>query len=541
MSGKGRNVNRPSTEQHRVAIYARYSSDLQNDRSIEDQFAVCEAYARKNGWTVVAKFADRAVSGASVFGRVEYARMIEQAEQGKLAIVLAEDLDRFSRNMADIAQLFQAMSFAGVQMWTVADGLTNEMHIGLKGTMSALFIKNLGAKVHRGMAGVTREGRSAGGDVYGYANKPGEPGVLVIEADRADIVRRIFKEYVDGKSPRLIAASLNKENIPAPRGAHWNASTINGSAARGLGILCNEKYVGRILWNRTKKVKDPRTGKRVNRRNPKSEWTTIQAPHLRIVDDALFEAAQARRRKRSGNAGRQAPRSKRLLSGLLRCGSCGGGMSLIGSDKSGPRVQCTAHKEGKSCSNGARYYVEKLEAFVLARLADELDNPAVVARHVAVYLDERRTLASKARGDRTKLESQLAARTRAIATLVDALADGTMTKDEIGPRIEREREEKLRVAALLATADEATNVVDLHPKALARFRDNLAALQAANAGKGLDLGEEATARFRELVHSVVVAPRRALEPYRVEVKGHLSAILGGDVWPRPVGSSVGAG
>src|SRR5438876_846195 len=126
-----RGMARPSTKaaEIRVAIYARYSSDLQNDRSIEDQFAVCEAYARKNGWSVAAKFADRAASGASDFGRPDYARMIEGAGRCNFEIVLAEDIDRLSRNMTNISQLFEGMNFAGVQMWTVADGQINEMHI----------------------------------------------------------------------------------------------------------------------------------------------------------------------------------------------------------------------------------------------------------------------------------------------------------------------------------------------------------------------------------------------------------------------------
>ena len=539
----GRAMGRQGTRAvQRVAIYARYSSDMQNDRSIEDQFAVCEAYARKNGWSVTARFADRAASGGSDFGRRDYARMVVSAERGDFAIALAEDIDRLSRNMANISQLFEGMNFAGVQIWTVADGQINEMHIGLKGTMSALFLKNLAAHVKRGMAGVTREGRSAGGDIYGYTAKAGERGVLEINPEKATIVRRIFQEYVEGSSPRTIAASLNHEGVAAPRGSHWNASTINGSAARGLGILFNEKYAGRIVWNRTRKMKDPRTGKRVSRQNPKSEWTSIEATHLRIVDDALFEAARERKRKTSGDAARHAPRSKRILSGLLKCGACGGGMTIIGHDKSGPRVQCAAHREGKSCGNGARYYIEKIESLVLGRLAQDLDNPTMLAAHVRTYVGERRARAQKSRRDRTKLEGQLASTSRAIASLVDAIADGTLTKDEVGPRLERERAEKARVSTLLASIDEDRNVVELHPTALARFRDNVATLKTMTDGGVIGMGTEAASLFRELVHSVEVAPRAASEPYRVELKGHLSAVLGGEVWPsRQVGYSGGAG
>ena len=82
----------PNTKK-RVAVYARYSTDLQNDRSIEDQFEVCKTYARRNGWADCLTFADRAASGASEFGRPNYAQMMEAARRGEFDIILSEDLD----------------------------------------------------------------------------------------------------------------------------------------------------------------------------------------------------------------------------------------------------------------------------------------------------------------------------------------------------------------------------------------------------------------------------------------------------------------
>ena len=153
----------------RVAIYARFSSELQSDRSIDDQVALCRSYAQRKGWTVVdPPYADYAVSGSSTHGRFSFERMIADAKRGAFDIILAEDLDRLSRNQADIAGLFERMDFAGVELHTVADGPVNEMHIGLKGTMSALFLKTLKLKIQRGMAGRVREGKVPGGLAYGY-------------------------------------------------------------------------------------------------------------------------------------------------------------------------------------------------------------------------------------------------------------------------------------------------------------------------------------------------------------------------------------
>lgn len=108
------------------------------------------------------------------------------------------------------------------------------------------------------------EGRSAGGRAYGYRPVPGRLGELVIHAEEAAIVRRVFEDYVGGRSSREIAGRLNDEGISPPRGTHWNASTINGQPERGCGILLNPVYGGVIVWNRVSMVRNPDTGKRVS-------------------------------------------------------------------------------------------------------------------------------------------------------------------------------------------------------------------------------------------------------------------------------------
>ncbi|WP_271605826.1 recombinase family protein [Bradyrhizobium sp. CCBAU 11434] len=509
----------------RAAIYSRYSSDLQNDRSIEDQIAVCEKFAAKQGWKVVGNFYDRAASGASIFGRPQFAKMVSEAHAGSFDIILSEDLDRLSRSQSDIAQLFEDMNFAEVEIHTMADGLINEMHIGVKGTMSALFLKGLAQKVRRGLGGVVRQGRSAGGDLYGYTPRKGEAGVLDINPETSAIVQRIFEEYAAGSSPRAIAAGLNADNIPAPRGGKWNASTINGNTARGQGLLLNERYVGRVVWNKRRSIKDPKTARRVTRTNPESEWVVQEVHALRILDDELFDAVRARRLEAGTPASRRRPKSTRLLSGLLCCGACGSGMSLMGHDRSGPRVQCTRHRESGSCDNGTRYYVEKIEGLVLTRLKAQIDNPKQMGKFVEAYLAERRALSASARRDRTKITAQIVGCQKAIDNLIAAVEKGLLGMEEIASRLEPQRAEKARLERELATADEKIVSVDLHPTAVARFRQNLE--QIAGAGDRAD--PQIAASFRELVESVVVLPRKPGEPYTVETRGRLAALIGAPV------------
>ncbi|MDH2341530.1 recombinase family protein [Bradyrhizobium sp. SSUT77] len=506
----------------RVAIYSRYSSDLQNDRSIEDQIAVCEKFAARQGWSVEGNFYDRAASGASLFGRPQFAKMVSEAHAGSFDIILSEDLDRLSRSQSDIAQLFEQMNFAEIEIHTLADGLINEMHIGVKGTMSALFLKGLAQKVRRGLAGTIRGGRSAGGDLYGYTPRKGEPGILDINPETSAVVKRIFEEYVGGASPRTIAAALNADNILAPRGGKWNASTINGNTARGQGLLLNERFVGRVVWNKRRAVKDPKTGRRTTRTNSQSEWVTQDVPHLRILTDELFNSARERRLAAGTPAARKRPKSQRLLSGLLRCGVCGSGMSLIGHDRSGPRVRCSRNRESGSCDNGTRYYIAKIESLVLSRLKLQIDNPGQMGRFVEAYLTERRALSADARRDKVKITAQVAACQKAIDNLIAAVEKGVLDIEEIAPRLEGQRAEKLRLQRELATADEKVATVDLHPTALKRFKANLE--QISGAGDKVD--PQIGAAFRELVDSVIVIPRKAGEPYTIETRGRLAALIG---------------
>jgi hypothetical protein len=96
------------------------------------------------------------------------------------------------------------------------------------------------------MMGVVRDGRHPGGWTYGYRAIPGKPGEPEIVATQAEIVRRIFREYVAGETPRSIAAKLNAEMVPPPRGTYWRGSTIGGHTKRKTGILQNELYCGRV-------------------------------------------------------------------------------------------------------------------------------------------------------------------------------------------------------------------------------------------------------------------------------------------------------
>ncbi|WP_429067742.1 recombinase family protein [Bosea sp. OAE752] len=514
----------------RAAIYARFSTDLQSDRSVEDQVALCRPHADRLGFTVTGVFADRAASGASIHGRPDYQRLIGLALAGQFDVILTEDLDRLSRNLADIARLYETAQFAGVKLVTVADGEITEMHIGLKGTMSALFLKGLAQKVRRGLSGVVRDGRSAGGRAYGYRPVAGQPGKLEIVEAEAVIIRRIFAEYLAGDSARTIAGRLNTEGVPPPRGTFWAAITITGNRKRGHGLLLNPIYAGKRVWNRVRMVKDPATGKRISRVNAEADWQEQDAPELAIVDRETYDAAQERRGERKEQPQRDRMTPKHLLSGLLRCGACGAGMQVKDRRADRTRIRCTHYVEARTCSNGRAYYLEDIEAAVVGGLKEQLGQREAIGLYVKTYNDERLRLAADVVNQRAQAEKRLAAAERSYDRAYRGYIDGIIEQEESARELPRLRAEKKRLQDELAALDEPPKLVTLHPAAVNHY---LAAIEilAETVKAGDAFGAESKTALRDLIATVTVHPAEAGTAPEVSIEGHLTRLVGGDHFP----------
>jgi site-specific DNA recombinase len=357
----------------KVALYARYSSDNQRDASIADQLRVCREFAQRQGWHIEREYADHAVSGATLL-RPGIQALMRDALAQRFDIVFAESLDRFSRDQEDTAGLFKRLTFKGVHIVTLAEGDITHLHIGLKGTMNALFLKELAEKTHRGLRGRVEAGKSGGGLCYGYRVVRARDaslvtGELTIEPNEAQVVERIFRDYAAGTSPQAIAKRLNAEHVAGPGGRTWGPSTLHGHTKRGTGILNNELYLGRRVWNRLRYVKDPDTGKRVSRLNPQSEWIVSDVHELRIISEEAWTAVKARQQQMrqtvaaAGNIGR-AQRPLHLFSGLIRCGVCG--RSYVVCSVHG--LACSGHRERGICTNALRIRRKEIEARVLGAL-----------------------------------------------------------------------------------------------------------------------------------------------------------------------------
>ncbi len=511
----------------RACIYARYSSDLQSDASIEDQIRLCSDKASAEGWKLGNCYTDAGISGASLM-RPGIQSLLSAAMNGEFDILIAEALDRLSRDQEDIAGIFKRMEFAGVKIITLSEGEISTLHIGLKGTMNAMFLKDLADKTRRGLRGRVEKGKSGGGLAYGYqvvkqldANGEAIKGDREIDEVQADIIRRIFREYgLENKSPKAIAAQLNEEGIPCPSGKSWGQSTINGNRKRGTGILNNELYIGRLIWNRQRFIKDPATGKRVTRLNDPSEWIIQDVPEQRIVDPELWEAVKARQKTldRKSTALWQTNRPQYLLSGLTKCGVCGGGYSKINSTQYG----CSAAKnKGDSvCDNRRTIKRETLEGYVLDGLQGHLMREELVNVFCKEYTKHLSTLHAQANAQRKSLESQRDSLLKERERLIQAIKDGipaSMVKDDlesVSERIEK-AEQALTVQPALKPL--------IHPAMVSRYHQAIKDLKASLNADGARA--EASQHLRGLIEKVVLTPEEGEKGLRVDLYGDLAGIL----------------
>jgi hypothetical protein len=418
---------------------------------------------------------------------------------------------------------------------TPVDGVVTRLTDGIKAVIDSQYIEDLKVMIRRGLSGVVRDGRSAGGRAYGYRPVPGKPGELAIVEEEAEIVRRIFADFVAGRTPRDIAGGLNQDKVRPPRGARWNASAINGMAARSSGILRNSLYAGRIVWNKGRMVRDPDTGRRVSRPNPREDWQTVDAPQLAIVSPDTFAAAGARLAERSIGKPTQHRRPKHLLSGMLRCGACGAGMSVNGVDRSGrTRIRCTAYAESGVCPNPRTFYLDTVERAVVDGLKAELTTPEMIVEYVRTYHEERKHLAEQADGKRSRMDKRLAQIEREATRAIDAIVKGIGDASMLGAKTKELAEEREHLKAERANLPETNEVTELHPTVLGRYREQVAHLQETLA-IGLAAGHnEAAAAVRDLLAAVTVRPGAGPGGLEVEVTGRLGPLLGEEAYPNGI-------
>lgn len=530
-----------------VAIYARYSTDRQDARSIDDQLRRCRRFADARGWAVAAEFTDAAQSGASL-ARAAMQRLLgaARARRSAFSAVLVDDLSRLSRDLGDAwGIIFGDLAAAGVRVVDCTTGrASNErgarLTFGVTALMNDAFLETVRAETHRGLEGRALAGFHTGGRCYGYTTAP-EPNppdpehpraVVRVEPAEARIVRRIFELYVAGWSLLRIASTLNVEGVPAPYDRHAYAKPSGkGWAANQLhAMLRNERYVGHVVWNRREWYRDPLTKKRRARVRDEREWVVTEAPELAIVDRETWEAAQARHRRSTRGGQTNGKKKVRLLSGFLRCGVCGAGLAIIASTKKRGQVYsrygCSAnHGKGDAVCPNRRMISERVvTAQVLQGIAAYVQSPDFQA-----WLDEAVAAAARARGKRgSEEEAELEAAVRAQQAKAERTAAAVVAvgvSETLRAALLRE-EEQLRLLRARLAEVRRPKVVHLQAMDLSRAAEAVREIEALAAVDP----EQARARLAQYLDHAVVTPREeagtVVHHIAVELKKTTAALVG---------------
>ncbi|MGZ9107260.1 MAG: recombinase family protein [Micavibrio sp.] len=516
----------------RYALYARYSSDYQNPLSVQDQLFQCRRWVESQGGMVAGEYFDEAITGA-FDNRPGFQKLIEDAKCGRFDVIVAEGLDRLSRDPADITMFFRNMTSREIPIYTLQEKFVDLMTVAFKGTMNAMFRTDLAIKVRRGQEACVRAGKFVGKAPYGYeynrevmGNKLVNHGLMVVDAEAA-VVRRIFQEYADGSSPIEIARRLNKDGIRRQKGKLWTDCCIRGNGSPCSGLLFNPIYVGIVQWGRQRVKWDYEAKRKTAVNNERENWTTVELKHLRVIDDALWVAVQSKKAeipassksrewKNKGHILGSQRRPRYLMTGKLICGKCGGPMSI-----SSNRIRCSSWAKGTGCLNKLSFDSRKIDQRVLSFFANNLLTDERLKQFLAACREEIElktkeifTKNNQVAGDIAKLKKQR-------DNILDRLAEGMKSKS----LQDRLHEIEIKMSDLSRIQCEPVSMRMTDDQLIEKY--NQAVNNIAQCLDRDQIKDAAFSLIRPLIEKVIMRPNG--REYRSEIFCNLAVLTGCNV------------
>ena len=340
MQGESRIDMRPK----RVAAYCRVSTDREEqEHSFETQKAMyTEMIMMKPTWQMAGIYADEGITGTVAKKRPGFMKMIKDCRKGKIDMIVTKSVSRFSRNNLDCLMYVRELKQLGIPIIFEKEGIntiqvSSELLLTLFGALSQAESESISMNVKLGIRQSLKNGnvRFSYKTFLGY--RKGADGQPEIVPEQADIVRRIYNDFLAGATYLEIAKRLTEENVPTMGGgSRWFSERIKS-------ILKNEKYKGDALLQKTY-ITDP-ISKRVKKNNGELPMYYVENSHPAIIERRVFDKVQEEIARRAGKKkvkqtgtktelGRYS--GKYALTELLYCGECGT-----------PYRRCTWSRDGK--------------------------------------------------------------------------------------------------------------------------------------------------------------------------------------------------
>ena len=406
----------------RAAVYARFSSDNQRDESIDAQLRAIKEYAVKNDVTIVGEYIDRAVSGTTD-NRPDFLRMISDAEKNLFDVVLVHKLDRFARNRQDSIGYRMELKKHDVSLVSVLEYLDEDSpeSVILESVLEAMaeyYSKNLAREVNKGMKENALKCKHTGGiPPLGYDVDP-QSKLLVINEGEAEIVRLIFKYFLEGKGYKQISSDLNSAGYHTKVGRKFSTNSI-------YTILRNEKYKGTYVFNKSSS-KSTNGTRNSHLYKTGEDVIRIENGVPAIIPKEEFDAVEERLMNRVFPT-----TSKRietyLLSGKIICGECGS--AYVGNRKYSGRnktlhvtYRCNGRYRKINCSN-KEIRREYIENFVINKLSefvfDDRLIPVLTKEYKSYQLEKNNKIFER----RDNFEKRIKELSREISNIVTVIAN----------------------------------------------------------------------------------------------------------------------
>lgn len=364
------------TKRLRVAAYCRVSTDSEDQiNSYKSQVQYYTDLIKSNSeWSLAGIYADEAITGTQVTKREDFQRLINDCMNGDIDLIVTKSISRFARNTLDTLKYVRMLKEKGIAVFFEEENINTltmdgELLLVILSSVAQQEVENISANVKKGLKMKMQRGELVGFQgCLGYDYHP-EDKTITVNEEEAEIVRYIFKRYIEGAGGSVIARELQNLGYKTKRGSTtWAETTV-------IGIIKNEKYKGDILMGKTFTL-DPISKRRLDNFGEEDQFY-VRDHHEAIISEEVFDAAQEILKRRSkprrlGTDGKREKFSRKYaFSCLLECGFCGGTLTRrswhSGSQYNKIIWQCvTATKKGKKfCPDSKGIAEETIEqAFV---------------------------------------------------------------------------------------------------------------------------------------------------------------------------------
>lgn len=407
----------------KAVIYARYSSDMQREESIEAQIRACKYYAQKQGLDILHIYADSAKSGRTTRYRDGFNQMIADAEAGQFEIVLVHKLNRFSRDGADTINYMNRLKAAGVELISITERLDNtpegRLMLFIITGVNEFYSANLAGEVMKGLRENAYQCRHTGGvPPLGYDLGPDQR--LTVNEREAEAVRMIFDLYAKGNGYGYIIEQLNGQGFRTKRGQPFGKNSLHD-------ILKNEKYAGLYTFGRSSPAG---AGGKFNRHLYQEDYIRIEGGCPALVERELFERVQQMMADNKRQNARHKAKAVYILSGKLFCGCCGS--KMVGENRRAKGTDyyyyvCNQAKRQHTCGKKV-VRKERIEEFVIHRLNEIAFSPAYKESIVQAVLQSYEN--GSVQSEKERIEEEIRQTDQEIQNLVRAIMKG-IDGDEI--------------------------------------------------------------------------------------------------------------